>query len=626
MEAITARTLSQADIFRELTQEHRAELAPYFTVMKCQKGDFLFHQGEERDYLFIIMEGELELIDLSLGLAKVFIIVGPGTVLGEPLLVEKDRYSLSGRAVTEGIYARLSELQIAQLKTDNISLYAEMLVASSKLMARRMANASRGDRGRGELLRSGETRSEHDLLGTLNVPKQVLWGVHTLRAVENFNISGIRLDHFPEFVNALAIIKRACAVVNHDLGYLEKNISEAIVSACVEIQRGLWHGHFVVDVIQGGAGTSTNMNANEVIANRALEILGHSRADYQVIHPNNHVNMSQSTNDVYPSSIKIALLKMIGEFMQAVDLLADEFACKAQEFSHVIKMGRTQLQDAVPMTLGQEFKTWEKSMRKSKQRIALALDSLHELNMGGTAIGTGINTDSRYATCVINALNRLTGLDLHLAHDLVEATQDTSSFVELSGVFKMFAVRLSKICNDLRLLSSGPCCGFNEINLPPVQAGSSIMPGKVNPVIPEVVNQVAFQVIGLDNAVAMASESGQLQLNVFEPLIAYNLFTSITMMTSAITTLRTHCIQGITANEKICEEMVFNSIGIVTALNPYLGYEKSSFIAQEALRTKKSVVELVLEYKYMESEMLEIILSPENMIKPMVHKKALEEK
>ncbi|MDX1810711.1 MAG: aspartate ammonia-lyase [Gammaproteobacteria bacterium] len=616
MQTLTATTLLQVELFKELSEEQRTELAPYFEICEFQKAQYLFHQGDARTHLFVVLEGELDLLDMSLGVEKIYVTVGPGTVLGEPLLVDADRYSLSGRTVTNGYYARLSANQIEKIKADNLALYANMVVASSKLMARRMANASRGDRGYGELFRSGQTRMEHDLLGEKDVPRQALWGIHTLRAIENFNISGIRLDHFPEFVEALVTIKRACAVVNADLGLLDKEISNAIVSACDEIQRGLWHGHFVVDMIQGGAGTSTNMNSNEVIANRALEILGRERGEYEYVHPNNHVNMSQSTNDVYPSAIKIALLTMIGEFMVAAEMLEKAFDVKAEEFAGVIKMGRTQLQDAVPMTLGQEFKVWSRTIAESAERIQLALNNLHELNMGGTAIGTGINTHSQYAPQVIHELNNLTGLDLHLAHDLVEATQDTSSFVELSGVIKMFAVRLSKICNDLRLLSSGPGCGFNEINLPPVQAGSSIMPGKVNPVIPEVVNQVAFQVMALDNAVAMASEAGQLQLNVFEPLIAYNLFTSISMMTSAINTLRTHCVVNITANEKVCRDMVLNSVGVVTALNPYLGYEKSSFIAREALKTKKSVFELVLEYGYLDKESLEDILSPENMIRP----------
>ena len=613
---IDAAVLGNVELFKDLSEEQRTALAPYFDVAEFQKAIYLFHQGDDREYLYVILEGELDLIDMSFGIEKIYLTIGPGTVLGEPLLVEKDRYSLSGRSVTNGIYARISASQIEMIKADNIALYAELVVQSSRLMARRMANASRGDRGYGELMRTGDTRTEEDMLGEKHVPRQSLWGIHTLRALENFNITGIRLDHFPQFVDALATIKRAAAVVNAELGILDQNISNAIVSACDEIQRGLWHGHFVVDMIQGGAGTSTNMNANEVIANRALEILNQERGEYHFVHPNNHVNMSQSTNDVYPSAIKIALLNMIGDFMQAVDGLAAELAKKAEAFAHVIKMGRTQLQDAVPMTLGQEFKAWENSILGSQERIRLALDNLRKLNMGGTAIGTGINTNDKYTEKVIAELNRLTGLDLSSASDLIEATQDTSSFVELSGIFKMFAVRLSKICNDLRLLSSGPSCGLNEINLPPVQAGSSIMPGKVNPVIPEVVNQVAYQVIALDNAISMASENGQLQLNVFEPLIAFNLFSNIKMMTSAIVTLRKRCIAGIEANEEVCRNMVLNSIGIVTALNPVLGYDKCSFIAKEALRSKKSVYELVLENNFMERDELDLLLSPENMIKP----------
>ena len=608
--------LKNIEFFSNLSSQQYLELTPFFEIDSFCKDEYLFKQGDERSNLYVLMEGELDLVDISLGTEKIFATCGPGTVLGEPLLVEKDFYSLGGRARTEGYSAKLSALKIEQIKEENLPLYVALLVQSSKLMAHRMADASRGDKGQGELYRSGQTRVERDLLGERSVPKKALWGIHTLRALENFNITGVRLDHYPELVESLAIIKRACATVNHDLGSLPTEHCNAIVAACDEIQRGLWHGHFVVDMIQGGAGTSTNMNANEVIANRALEIMNKPRGDYQTLHPNNHVNMSQSTNDVYPSAIKIALLLMIKGFMSEVNLLAEAFEAKADEFRHVIKMGRTQLQDAVPMTMGQEFRTWARTMRSSKTRIEYALDSLRELNMGGTAIGTGINTDARYSIKVIEELNVLTNLDLNLAYDLVEATQDTSGFVELSGVFKMFAVRLSKICNDLRLLSSGPCCGFNEINLPVAQAGSSIMPGKVNPVIPEVVNQVAFQVIGLDNTVATAAESGQLQLNVFEPVIAYNLFSSIKMMSNAVVTLRKRCIEGITANEDVCRDLVKNSIGIVTALNPYLGYEKSSFIAKEALRTQRSVYELVLENNYMDKEKLDALLSPEAMLSP----------
>ncbi len=616
MKKIGVEGLREVELFKHLSQQQHAELFPYFEWSTFQKGSHLFRQGEKRIKLFVILEGELELIDASVGVEKIFVTCGPGTVLGEPLLVEKDYYSLGGRAKSDGFYASLSESSIQKIKQENLALYVDIVIECSKIMAHRMADATRGDKGQGELYKSGLTRIEHDLLGKRSVPKKALWGIHTLRALENFNITGVKLDHFPKFVESLAIIKRACATVNCNLGGLSETRRDVILRACDEIRNGLWHGHFVVDMIQGGAGTSTNMNANEVIANRALELLNRPRGDYEALHPNNHVNMSQSTNDVYPSAIKISLLLMIRDFMTEADLLADAFEDKAIEFQHVIKMGRTQLQDAVPMTMGQEFRTWSRTIRNSKERISRALDCLRELNMGGTAIGTGINTDSRYSPEVIDELNALTDLDLKLSYDLVEATQDTSSFVELSGMFKMFAVRLSKICNDLRLLSSGPCCGFNEINLPAAQAGSSIMPGKINPVIPEVVNQVAFQVIGLDNTVATASESGQLQLNVFEPVIAYNLFSSITMMLNSIVTLRTRCIENITANEDVCREMVKNSVGIVTALNPYLGYEKSSFIAKEALRTNQSVYELVLENNFMDKEQLDLLLTPEAMIAP----------
>ena len=366
MTIINSEVLKNVELFKALSEENQEILCPYFEVAEFQKSDFLFEQGNTRVNLFVILEGEINLVDLSLGVKKKYSTVGPGTVLGEPLLVEKDVHSLGGEANTDGIVAKLSETAIQQIKQENLPLYTELLIESNKVLARRMANASRGDRGRGELYRSGQTRKEHDLLGEKSVPRQALWGIHTLRALDNFNITGIHLDHFPEFVESLAIVKRACATVNHDLGNLEQDISNAIIEACDEIQRGLWHGHFVVDVIQGGAGTSTNMNANEVIANRALEILGHQRGDYQKVHPNNHVNMSQSTNDVYPSTIKISLLLMINDFLQEADLLADAFNAKAEEFDHIIKMGRTQLQDAVPMTLGQEFGTWEKTIKDSK--------------------------------------------------------------------------------------------------------------------------------------------------------------------------------------------------------------------------------------------------------------------
>ncbi len=436
---------------------------------------------------------------------------------------------------------------------------------------------------------------EQDLLGERNIPDDLYYGIQTLRAIENFPITGIPISHFPNLIIALAMVKKAAAIANLRLELLTKNITDAIVKACDEIIGGNLHNHFVVDVIQGGAGTSTNMNANEVIANRANEILGFKKGDYHVVHPNNHVNLSQSTNDAYPTALKIGLLLSLKELENAMVYLRQSFRQKEREFVDVIKMGRTQLQDAVPMTLGQEFGTYATMLEEDILILEKTSALITEINMGGTAIGTGINADPEYVAIVCEELRKVTGFDLKSSENLVEATQDTGAFVQLSGVFKRIVVKLSKVCNDLRLLSSGPKAGFHEINLPPMQPGSSIMPGKVNPVIPEVFNQVAYQVIGNDLTVTMAGEAGQLQLNVMEPVIAFQLFQSIDIMRNAMITLADRCITGITANREVCRKYVEDSIGIVTALNPYIGYEQSTAIAKEALQTGKSVYDLILE-------------------------------
>lgn len=459
-------------------------------------------------------------------------------------------------------------------------------------------------------------RVEHDLLGEKRVSQKAYYGIQTLRAVENFPITGIPISSYPSFIKALATVKKAAALANLELKLLPKNIAKVIVKACDEIIGGALHEQFVVDVIQGGAGTSTNMNANEVIANRAIELLGFHRGKYEKVHPNNHVNLSQSTNDAYPTSIKIGLLLSIGELEKAMAGLRDAFRQKEVEFADVIKMGRTQLQDAVPMTLGQEFGTYATMVEEDIRILRKTSELLTEINMGGTAIGTGINADPKYASMVCEKLRKVTGLDLKMAENFVEATQDTGAFVQLSGVFKRIAVKLSKTCNDLRLLSSGPRAGLNEINLPPMQPGSSIMPGKVNPVIPEVFNQVAYQVVGNDLTVTMAGEAGQLQLNVMEPVIAFQLFQSIHIMQNSMIILADRCIKGITANKDVCRKNVENSIGIVTALNPYIGYENSTMLAKEALQTGRPVYELVLEKKLLSREEIERILSPGEMVRP----------
>jgi len=460
------------------------------------------------------------------------------------------------------------------------------------------------------------TRTESDLIGTRKIPANCYYGVQTLRAMENFAITGIAISTVPEMIVSLAYVKKAAALTNMELGILTGEIAHAVASACDEIIAGKLHDHFIVDVIQGGAGTSTNMNANEVIANRALELLGHEKGDYQYCHPNNHVNCSQSTNDAYPTALRLALHLLIIKLTERMRYLQDTFDLKAGQFADILKMGRTQLQDAVPMTLGQEFSAYATTLGEDVERVNDLLPLIREINLGATAIGTGINTPAGYTGLVTKSLRHLTGIDLITSPNLVEATWDTGVYVQISGVLKRCAVKLSKICNDLRLLSSGPRTGLNEINLPKMQPGSSIMPGKVNPVIPEVVNQVAFQVIGADIAITMASEAGQLELNVMEPVIAHNLFSSITMLGRACTTLADKCVADITANPERCRELVENSIGIVTALVPHIGYEKASAIAKKALADNRSVYELILEQELLSKQELDVLLSPQHMVGP----------
>lgn len=463
-------------------------------------------------------------------------------------------------------------------------------------------------------------RKEHDFIGELEIADDVYYGVQTFRAVENFDITHEKLSNFPHFIRALAQVKKAAALANYELGLLDEKIKNAICLACDKVAAGKYNDQFVVDMIQGGAGTSTNMNANEVIANVALEILGHKKGEYQYCHPNDHVNLSQSTNDAYPTALRVALFERLSELMSEMLVLRDSFSNKSKEFKDVLKMGRTQLQDAVPMTLGQEFRTFAVMLGEDIERVGEARSLVREINLGGTAIGTGINTHPDYPKVVEKKLQEVTGRPFITAGDLIEATQDTGAYVQISGVLKRVCTKLSKICNDLRLLSSGPRCGLNEINLPKMQPGSSIMPGKVNPVIPEVVNQVCYAVIGNDITVTLACEGGQLQLNVFEPVVAYSLFNSIAMLKRACRTLATKCVDGITANEEICKNFVYNSIGIVTAFNPYIGYENSASIAKEALESGKSVSEIAIKRKLLTQAQINDILRPDKMLNPHMTK------
>ncbi|MDG9671522.1 MULTISPECIES: aspartate ammonia-lyase [unclassified Hahella] len=459
-----------------------------------------------------------------------------------------------------------------------------------------------------------EVRIEHDLLGDEPVPRDAYYGIQTQRAKQNFNITGVPISHFPELINSLAMVKMAAARANQQTGQLSDAKAEVIEAACRDIINGGYHDQFIVDLIQGGAGTSTNMNANEVIANRALEIMGHVKGEYEFLHPNNDVNMSQSTNDAYPTAARLAIIFASEPLSAALSDLIKALEEKSREFADVIKMGRTQLQDAVPMTLGQEFGAYAVTLREDIDRISYAAGLLQEVNLGGTAIGTGLNAHPDYPDLAIDALADISGKPMQLAHCLVEATSDMGAFILFSGVLKRLAVKLSKVSNDLRLLSSGPRAGFNEINLPPMQPGSSIMPGKVNPVIPEAMNQTAFQVIGNDLAITMAAEAGQLQLNAMEPLIIYNLLSGMRMLGEAIKMLETKCVAGITANKEHCENTVKNSIGIITALNPFIGYQNATRIAKKALHTGRGVVELVLEEGLLTAAQLDELLQPSKML------------
>lgn len=460
-------------------------------------------------------------------------------------------------------------------------------------------------------------RIESDLIGSMEVPAEVLYGVQTLRGIENFPISCFHLSDYPLFINGLAMTKLGAAVANHELGLLTDEQYEAIAQACKEILAGQHHDAFPVDMIQGGAGTTTNMNANEVIANRALQIMGHELGDYKYCSPNDHVNCSQSTNDAYPTAIHLGLYATHLKFMEHFELLIKSFEAKAEEFKDILKMGRTQLEDAVPMTLGQTFGAFASILRDEVRNINFAAEEFLTVNMGATAIGTGICSEPEYAEKCIAALREITGWDVKLAPNLVAATSDTSCMVGYSSALRRIATKMNKICNDLRLLGSGPRCGLHEFDLPARQPGSSIMPGKVNPVIPEVMNQISYKVIGNDLCVAMSSEEAQMELNAMEPVMAQCCFESAQIMMNGFDTLRINCVDGIVANPEQCRQYIRDSFGVVTALNPIIGYKNSTKIAKEAMATGKSVYDLVLEHGILTKEDLDTILAPENMIKPV---------
>ena len=610
------KLLSEVELFQGIEEKDLALFANHAEHVEVKSGDMLFRTEDLTDALYVIASGSIQLFDNQGERERSLTVFSENEFIGETILIASPhRQGVCARLLSDGILYRFEREKLHALLSNRGDLALKISATISQIIIRRMEHTNSRYKNISALYRARGRRLEHDLLGDKEVPATAYYGIQTLRALENFNISGIKLNFYPDFIKGFAKVKKAAAMANHDFGYIPDNIIGAICQACDEIGMGMLHNHFIVDMLQGGAGTSTNMNANEVIANRSLEILGHQRGEYKYCHPNNHINYSQSTNDAYPTAMKVALMDANDKLLVEVHKLIAIIDDKTFEFSDVLKMGRTQLQDAVPMTLGQSFNAYATSLRNEIKRLKNSSQSFLTVNMGGTAIGTGLNADPRYRERVVQHLSKVTGRDIVLADDLIEATHDTGPLVMYSSALKQLAVKLSKICNDLRLLSSGPRAGLNEINLPPMQPGSSIMPGKVNPVIPEVVNQIAFKVIGNDTTITLGAEAGQLELNVMEPVMVESLFESIEILKRGMDTLGSRCIAGITANEKVCGDNVRNSIGIVTALNPHLGYETCTALAKEALENNRSVYELVLEQNLLSKEQLDDVLAPENMVR-----------
>ncbi len=607
--------LRTLDFVSGLTDTALHQLANHVETKSFALNEELFEQGAARRLMAILVTGSVSIEKNSSGRPIRLVTLGAGEAVGEGILLDDSTHGTTARALQETEAFILSKAAVETILKDHPSLYAALVGRAARAISRRLAATDATLAGRGRVLGFGglATRKEKDLLGTREIPDDALYGVQTLRALENFPITGIAIREFPSLIDALAAVKEAAAMANAELGLLDAERTNAIVAAAREIRAGRHHEHFLVDVIQGGAGTSTNMNANEVIANRGLELMGERRGAYDKLHPNEHVNLSQSTNDVYPTAVRLALYGQIETLRVAMRELAEAFVAKGKEFTPLLKMGRTQLQDAVPMTLGQEFSAFGHTILEDVDRLGEALSLIREINMGATAIGTGITAPEGYTDAVRRHLSDVTGLPLITAPDLVEATSDTGAFVQLSGVLKRCATKLSKICNDLRLLSSGPRAGFGEINLPAMQPGSSIMPGKVNPVIPEVVNQVCFEIIGGDVTVTLAAEAGQFQLNAFEPVIAYRLLRGIDSLRAACVVLRTSCVKGITANPDRLRRFVEESIGIVTALVPILGYETATSVAKEALSSGRGVYDVVIGKGLVTREKLDKVLNPASM-------------
>lgn len=582
-----------------------------------QANEWLFHESTPREWAGIVLDGDVQLVRGLHGVSRRIGSLIAGALVSEGALLEGDAHS-TGAFTRQGA-------TVWQISRKKIESYREAKPdIFYRIIARVAVNINKRLRVISDQMFQGEQepqavsgfRLEHDSLGQREIPLGAYYGVQTKRAMENFAISGLHVSNFEHLIEAFAFVKKAAAMANCELDALDEPKMQAICSACDELLEGKLREQFAIDMFQGGAGTSTNMNANEVIANRGLELMGYNKGEYEHLHPNDHVNRAQSTNDAYPTSIKLAVLLSARDLTHAMQELCKALELKAEEFKDVLKMGRTENQDAVPMTLGQEFSAYAVMIGSAISAIEKAEDEFLNINMGATAIGTGINSPPGYATLVTKKLSEISGFPFRRAKNLVEATQNAGTFVQMSAALKRSAVQISKICNDLRWLSSGPRCGLNEINLPPMQPGSSIMPGKVNPVIPELVNQICFQVIGYDAVVSMAAEASELELCMAEPIIAFDLLHGLMILKNACLTLTSRCIAGIEANREVCRGYVENSIGLVTALVPVIGYEKSAAVAKEALKTGGSVYSLVLEKQYLSKKELDEMLKPENMTDP----------
>ncbi|HEV8297144.1 MAG TPA: aspartate ammonia-lyase [Acidimicrobiales bacterium] len=586
-------------------------------VVRWPAGAWLFRERAPREWFGIVLEGDVDITQGLHGADHVLAVLGPGSIIAEGVLLDESAHVSGARTRTGAAVWLIDRAAIATVRVEEPAAFQRLVVYAAERIADRLhaANLHLANDD-GSTPRTTGTRREHDLLGERDVPDDVYYGIQTLRALENFPISGVPLRSFGHFIRSFALVKKAAAITNSELAELDPARRDAILAACDDIIAGRLDEHFVVDMIQGGAGTSTNMNINEVIANRGLEILGHRRGEYAHLHPNDDVNRSQSTNDAYPTAVKLAVHMAMRDASAAIDELRLALEEKAAEFADVIKVGRTEMQDAVPMTLGQEFGAYAVMVGEASRHLERAGTDLLEIALGATAIGTGINSPPGYADRVTAVLAEISGLSVWKSANLVEATQDSGDFVQMSSAMKRAAVQISKMCNDLRLLSSGPRAGFNEIQLPAMQPGSSIMPGKINPVIPEVVSEVCFQIIGYDVTITMAAEASQLELNMAEPIIAYDLLHGLTILRNATVVLTTRCIRGITANREVTRGYVERSIGLVTALNPIIGYERSVAIAKEALATGASVYDLVLAKGLLGREQLDDILRPENMTHP----------